>query len=206
MPIEPKIHPRHLSRYYTVIEPLFTKPEFKAYTMIVLSLFTLSFFGYFAIRPTLSTITNLTKQIKDETLVDQKLQEKINALSEAQVEYEMIKPDLGVVSNALPGEANFPPFIKSLERLATESGTTMTQLSFRNINLSPPEATTSAKEVPVGFTLTVSGEYPNLSDFIKRLATLERLTAIEKVGLSTKKEKDMMVLQMTLTGQAFYVQ
>lgn len=206
MPIEPKIESHRFSRYHTALEPLFARPEVRAYTMLILSLFTISFFGYFAIRPTLTTITTLRRQIADSRFVDQKLQEKINALSEAQIEYEMIKPDLELILTALPKETRFPPFVKSLEKLATESGAKLTDLSFQTVNLSTPEATTAAKEIPIGFSLTVSGDYSSLASFVKRLTSYERLATIEKMGLSTKKEGEKEELQLTLTGQTFYVQ
>lgn len=199
MPIEA----RRFSRYYTALEPLFAKPEVRAYTMLILSLFAMSFFGYFAIRPTLTTITTLRRQIADSRFVDQKLQEKINALSEAQVEYEMIKPDLGLIFTALPQETKFPTFVKSLEKIATESGAAIISLTFQTINLSTPEATGAASEIPIGFSLTVNGNYANLMDFIGRLANYERLATIEKMGFSTKEEKEG--LQLTLTGQTYYV-
>lgn len=205
MPIEAKIESsRRFSRYYTALEPLFAKPEVRAYTMLVLSFFTMSFFGYFAIRPTLTTITSLRRQIADSRFVDQKLQEKINALSQAQVEYEAIKPDLQVVLTALPEETKFPGFVKSLEKIATESGATIVSLSFQTVNLSSLEATGAASEIPIGFSLTVNGNYPNLMDFVKKLTNYERLATIGKMGLSIKGEKEG--LQLTLTGQTYYVQ
>lgn len=207
MVIEPKIESyRRFNRYYTMLEPLLAHPEIRAYTMLVLSLFTMSFFGYFAIRPTLTTVINLRQQIKDMHFVEQKLQDKINALSEAQVGYENIKPDLEIISTALPPETRFPGFVKSLEKLATESGTIVVGLNFQNINLSSFEATAAASEIPIGFSLTISGDYANLADFVKRLSRFERLATIEKIGLAIKKEKEKETLHLTLVGKTFYVQ
>lgn len=203
MPIDYKTNSRRFSRYYTALEPLFARPEVRAYTMLVLSLFTISFFGYFAIRPTLTTIATLRRQITDARFVDQKLQEKINALSLAQIEYEAISPDLGLILTALPRETKFPPFVKSLEKIATESGATIVNLSFQTINLSTPEATSTAREIPIGFSLTISGDYSNLADFVRRLTRFERLATIEKMGLSIidplRKE-----LRLALTGKTYF--
>lgn len=209
MPIEPKIEssPR-FSRYYTTLGPLLARPEVRAYTMLVLSFFTLSFFGYFAIKPTITTIITLRRQIKDETFVDQKLQEKINALSSSQVEYEAIKPDLGIILTALPKEAKFAGFVKSLEKISSESKVAMVDLSFQTVNLSYQEATSAAKEEPIGFTLTVSGDYSNLADFVKRLASFERLATVEKMRFATEetREEKEKGLHLILTGKTFYVQ
>ncbi len=206
MPIEPKIESHRFSRYYSHLEPLFERPTVKAYTMLVLSLLTMAFFGYFAIRPTLMTISTLQRQIADSHFVDQKLQEKINALTQASTAYQAIKPDLGIVYGALPRENQFAPFVKGLEKIATESGTTIESLSFDSVDLSSAQASSSAKEIPVGFSLTLMGDYAKLSDFVKRLSSFERLAVIEKMALSSNNEKEgVEQLRMTLVGQAYYV-
>lgn len=207
MPIEPKIEfSRRFSRYYTALEPLWARPKVQAYTMLILSLFTMSFFGYFAIRPTLTTIMTLRRQIKDANLVDQKLQEKINALSSASVEYEAIKPDLQIILTALPPEAKFAGFVKNLEKISSESGVIIADLSFQTINLSYQEATSAAKEIPIGFNLTISGNYSNLADFVRRLTSFERLATIGKMKFATSEGEEKESLRLTLTGQTYYVQ
>jgi len=198
----PTINYRHFSRYYTAIEPFLAQPKVRAYTMAILSFFTLSFFGYFAIRPTLITISNLKKQIVDASYVDKKLEEKINALSEAQIQYESIKPDLEIVQAALPQETKFSPFIKTLERIASESGTNLTSLSFPAVDLSPLEATDAAREIPIEFSLQILGDYSGITNFIKTLTNFERLAIIKKMRLSTKEEKGS--LNLILTGYTYY--
>ncbi len=209
MPIEPKIESQshRFNRYYSNVEPLLTHPTVQAYTMLVLSFFTMSFFGYFAIRPTLTTISTLQRQITDARYVDQKLQEKINALTQASNAYQAIKPDLNLVYTALPKENQFAPFVKGLERLATESGTTISSLNFDSVNLSSTQATvSSAKETPISFSITLSGDYAKLADFVKRLSRFERLAIVEKIGLaSVAEEGKTETLRLTLVGETFYV-
>lgn len=205
MPIEPKTESlRRFNRYYTALEPFFAHPEVRAYTMFILSFLAMSFFGYFAIRPTLITISTLRRQIADARFVDQKLQEKINNLSAVSVEYEAIKPDLELIWTAVPKESQFPLFVKSLERIASESGATIGSFVFKPINLNHLESTTSAREIPIDFRLTLQGDYSKLADFIGKLSRLERLSIIEKMEISTKGEKD--TLRLNLEGKTFYVQ
>lgn len=197
----PIIDTHRFSRYYTTLEPFLAGVKVRAYTMFIFSFFALSFFGYFAIKPTLTTISVLKRQIIDARYVDQKLQEKINSLSEAQVAYESIKPDLEIIQTALPEETRFSPFVKGLEKMATESGISLVNLGFQPVSLSPFEATGSAKEIPIGFNLTLSGEYKNAADFVKRLTSFERLTTVEKMGLSA----DEKTISLILTGNTYYV-
>lgn len=207
MIIEPKIESRRFSRYYTSLEPLWTRPAIRAYTMLILSFFTMAFFGYFAIRPTMTTISALRRQISDAKFVDQQLQNKINALSQVQVAYEAIKPDLPVVMTALPRQPQFPSFVKSLEKISSESNATVVSLRFQSVSLSPSEATASAQEIPIGFSLTTSGDYNSLAGFVKRLSYFERIAVIERVQLLMKNdETGKETLQLSLLGKTFYVE
>lgn len=191
---------RRFSRYYRNLEPFLAKAAVKVYTTVILSFLTMSFFGYFAIKPTITTIASLNKQISDARLVDQKLQEKINALSLAQTEYQKIKPDLDLVENALPKAPEFPPFVKSLEKIATESGIQIANLNFKNIDLSAnAEATQSSVLIPIDFSLSIEGDYPKVDNFLKKITGLERLTVIDKMGFNQKES-----LEVVLSGQIFY--
>lgn len=190
-------------RYYRSLGDTFSQTKVKAYTMLILSLLSMSFFGYFAIRPTLITIATLKRQIKDASFVDSKLQEKINNLSQAQMEYEQIKPDLGIINDALPQDPRFPSFVKIMERIASQSGTTIEGVNFNIINLSTVESSSSAGEKTIKFDFTLHGDYSNLTDFLNRLSNAERIVIIDKIGLV---KKETQPLGLTLSGQIFYVQ
>ncbi len=207
MMTEQKIPASRIGRYYQRLEPLMAKPEAKAYTMLALSFFTIAFFGFFAIRPTLTTIGQLRRQISDSQTVDEKLQEKINSLSAAQLAYEAIKPDLGIITAALPSDAQFPSFVKGLENISTASGVKVNNLGFQTIELSSkkPVATASASETAINFSLNVTGEYNQLTDFVRRLSFLERLATIDTMILSFQTVEEKKELQLLLKGKIYYV-
>src|SRR3989344_478177 len=104
-------------RYSQKIAPLFKEKRIQAYTMITLSLFTISFFGSLAIRPTLGTIITLQKQIQDRTIVNQKLEEKINALIQAQTSYQAIEADLPTIYGLLPEKPDVTSLLLKIEAL-----------------------------------------------------------------------------------------
>lgn len=192
---------RRFSRYYRSLEPFLNKTAVKTYTTVILSFLTMSFFGYFAIKPTLSTIASLNKQIGDARFVDQKLQEKVNALTLAQTEYQKIKPDLVLVDNALPKNSELTGFIKSLEKMATESGLQIINLSFQGIDLSGSvQATQSNSLIPINFSLTTHGNYPQIDNFLSKIASLARLVIIDKIGFSQKES-----LEVVFDGKIFYL-
>lgn len=186
-----------LRHYYSLLEPLIVRPKVQAYLMIVLSLLAMAFFGWFAIRPTLITMINLNRQIEEARQTDKQLQEKINALVNAQNEYSALKPRLPILFNALPKEPRFTSFLKALTVVASDSASMLSEQSFQEINLFQTEK----KENSIGFNLVVKGSEPAVNKFIKQLTSLERLITIERMGLQKEDQ-----LNLTLFGQIYYVQ
>lgn len=195
--------------YYQKFEPLFKTKQVQAYIMVVLSLFTIAFFGAFAIRPTLKTIATLRRQIGDKTLVNQRLEEKINNLILAQEEYQRVEADLPTLYSLLPEKAEFPALLRKLEVLAIENGATISGIQFDPIVLygevppppappakpveqSPHETTPQAPaaqpvenlSTPLFFGLVLTGPYENLLITLNQLTKLDRLITIQSADLS----------------------
>ena len=63
------------NRYFLALE-LFKKDRTQKVTTLAMTLIALSFFGLFAINPTLSTISRLQKELEDAKFVDQHLKGK----------------------------------------------------------------------------------------------------------------------------------
>jgi Tfp pilus assembly protein PilO len=189
-------------RYFTSINNLYQKKQTKVYTGIVLSLVTIAFFGFFAIRPTLITISGLVKEIKDKRMVADQMDQKIESLTQAQINYSQIKNDLDLVNQSLPLNPDLPILVKQLEALARLSSARIESLRFEKTNLQGEKA----KEVQtVGFDLAVTGNYQNLKNFLNSLDNLRRITKIEGFAFKTSTGEENQVLVLTLTGHAYYL-
>lgn len=207
-------------------EPLFKDPAVQAYTMISLSLFTIAFFGFLAIRPTLKTIVVLNRQIEDKAAINQKLDDKINTLIKAQEEYQKLQPLLPTIYTLLPDAPDFPLLVRKLELLTENKEATLSGIQFSPIILygnapqpvpaqveqpAKQEATTAQpspavtiREVPltpISFTLSYGGTYQNLVSLLERLTTFDRLITIETIRL----QKDQQVkITVGVSTNAYY--
>ncbi|MDP3998742.1 MAG: type 4a pilus biogenesis protein PilO [bacterium] len=181
-------------QYVQRIEPALKQPHVRAYTMAILSLLTLSFFGAFAIRPSVKQIFELNRKISDRQLVNQKLDEKIKQLQLAEKEYEKIQAEFPVLIAALPPDPNFPPFLKELEKAASNSSVTLQSLKFQEIDLLTADATRPAaivKNVSPGslmFNLDATGSYQDLVVFLKKLDGNNRLIGINRFNLANEEQ------------------
>lgn len=199
----PTIYPRFRS-YYRSLVPLFEKPKVAAYTMLVLSFFTVAIFGSFAIRPTLATIFQLKKKIDDQQTVYTRMEDKIAKLREAEVEYKNITPDLEAIFGALPTKPQAADLLGKLNRTLAENNIDITVLQFSSIDL------VGAVPIPsptmIGFTLSANASYDDALSFIDLLSRMDRVVAIDSVSISrqsTDKNVVSNVLTLSIRGAAY---
>ncbi len=198
-------------RYFVNLGQLYQKKKVRVYTGIVLSLLTTAFFLFFAIRPTLTTIASLVKEIKDKKSITEQLDDKIKSLNAAQVEYQKIEQELFLVDSALPTHAHVSLLVPQLEALARENNVTLQAIQINATMLRGQEEKEETKtkdsdskvqEERVGFNLTVMGDYKNLRAFISSLIDLRRTTSIKAFAFSLDQEDG---LSLTLNARAHYL-
>lgn len=215
---------RFYRRYYQNIAPILKNRKTQAYTMVILSLFAISFFGFFAIRPTLKTIATLQKQIEDRSLVDQKLEDKINALIAAQEEYRRAEPILPAIYGLLPEKAEITSLLIQLENLVDNRSSTVSAISFEPIVLYGEEPVPVAPNNPAtgeslqnvlsshtaapsafSFSVTFSGPYRELVNILSRLTKLDRIVTINSAEFSlASSQTAISQLTVNMKTQAYY--
>lgn len=194
----PTFYPR-LRYYYRTIIPLFEKPKVAAYTMLVLSFFTIAFFGIFAIRPTLATIAQLKKKITDQQDVNTRLQDKITQLRRAEVAYENVRPDIDAILGALPDKPQTALLMGKLNKTLRDNSIDVTILTFSQVELKEPPVASSSAGI-LGFSLTGKASYDNIVNFVDILSVMDRIVAIDSLDIA-KTEGDL--LTMTIRGKSY---
>lgn len=189
---------RRYHRYFVDVGQLYQKKKARVYTSIVLSIFTSAFFLFFAIRPTLTTIASLIKEIKDKRVIAAKLQDKITALNSAQIEYQKIEKDFYLIDESLPQHPNISLLVLQLETLARKSSVSVEAIQFEKTILKGKEEKKS-----VNFSLAVAGDYKNLKSFLGSLIRLRRLVLIDTFAFKTSPTEENLIL--SLNAQAHYL-
>lgn len=194
----------HLSFGYTyqhVSEQIKNKKT-QSYFAVTLSLFFLSFFGIFAIRPTLITGISLMKKVSDLNQLTQAYEEKIQTLVRTQTEYGNIRDALPLIHEAMPGSTAFPGLARKFEDVAAVSGVTLHRLQIDNVPI--PKARTAQGLQSYGFHLIASGDYPALQSYISSLLRWKRLIAIRSFELITEGSTISGTLRLTMKGETYY--
>lgn len=191
--------PQITERYLVALMPALQQKKVQSFTTIVLTLITISFFGFFAINPTFSTIADLRKQIDDSQFVHERLQIKISNLAALQDEYGKIKNDLASAYAAIPTLPDIPTFLGQVQSLGSIDGIAIDRVQTLPVDL----VTSGSKYTSYSFTIDGSGSYANLSRFLGDITNISRLVTIDTITLH-EGAKLGDPYRINIRGKAFF--
>lgn len=186
------------NKYFTLPSYLINQKA-QAISTIIFTFLALSFFGIFAISPTISTIIQLKKQLSDNKNVDMQLKQKIENLAALQTQYNTLKPDIPLIVENIPTTPAVPLLIAQIQALAVKNNITLNTLQSLEVDLTK---TSDNLKVPSSFkfTLSASGNYVNVTAFLSSLVDFNRLISIDGVSLS---QENAGITKLTVLGEAY---
>lgn len=187
----PLSYKNSLSQYRRYLAALRERPLLAASLFLVLSLILIIILLVVALRPTLVTIAGLLGEIEQLRQTDTQLDEKVTHLTAAGSLYTQLQPRLEILNQALPTSAQVGAWTQTLPPLASASGVTLVQVSLTEVGISP------APEGEMSFSLTASGDYFQLVEWLKALENLRRLTLVKTARFSPGEDGR---LQLAVTG------
>lgn len=190
----------HAEQYLRVLLPRLEEKRVQSFTTIILALATLSFFGIFAISPTLATIADLQKQISDNQFVNMQLQQKIANLTNLEGQYKDLQKDLPILYTAIPPEPNVTTLVGQIQTIAQKS-----QVNLLQVQTLPVDVTgvVSTQFNSFAFALDISGSYANIQSFLKSLTSYNRIVTIDAVSL-TKSLTDTTTYNLSVRGRTYF--
>ena len=189
----------------------------QAYLEIILSFVAVAFFGWFALQPTIKTITGLYQEIEAKKEIVSKLDQKIDSLIAADTVYNNARSQLEVLEEALPSEHQIAQYSAQVEQLAQESNITLKSFRFNSFPLDKKTKVTnknqSAKDEKdkktgswktLEFNLIATGEYDQHRKMIQSLFNLRRIVLIDKVSFRNVSDIEESGLEVTISGIVLY--
>ena len=196
-------------RYFLNTQNLYQRRDVVVYTGIILTLATITFFSFFAIKPTVTTIAGLVKEIDSKKTIDQKLQTKINSLRQAQTNYSLISDKLTLVDQVLPQEPDLIDLVYQIEVLAQRNNVTIKSVAFGpSYLLGKEESKKKISQYPaINFSLSLTGDFESINSFAASLENLRRSIGTENFTIRSFEESETGIYSLSLTFQldAFYL-
>jgi len=191
-----------LSNKHLELLPDLSNARTQKFTSIALTLVALSFFGLFAINPTLSTIAKLRKEISDYEIVNQKLEQKITTLKSLQQTYSRFENDVPYIFESIPQSALVPLFIGQVQSVAKGSNVRLSHLQSSQVDLFKENGDLK-RYYFYSFSLTGEGFYEDILKFIENVTNMQRMVnidlfSIKKVGAENRS------LQFNLQAVTYY--
>lgn len=188
------------------------------YLEMVLTFGIIIFFGWFALRPTFITISELLGDRESLDEVNALLDEKIDALAAAQLVYEEAEPKLELLSQAIPEDPRITEFLAQVEILAIEKEVTLITTKYSEFPLIEErpveqEKTKSKRNTPdqlpwnqVAFEINVSGTFEEIEAFSVALIQMRRLSLVDNISLKIADDTETIEepLEMKLDGRILF--
>jgi len=192
------------SRYFVNLGSFYKTKKAKVYTGLIATLVTVIFFIVFAIKPTLVTIAQLIRQVKDQRLVLTILEGKIKNLSKAQINYLDNESKIYLLDEALPTNAEVDSLAKQLEALSRKAEVSIKSFRINETRLNTIEKKTITKKESVDFSITVIGNYENLRKFITLLSDLRRVISVKSFVFQVGRDANG-ILALNINGQSWFL-
>ncbi|OGG14941.1 hypothetical protein A2875_03190 [Candidatus Gottesmanbacteria bacterium RIFCSPHIGHO2_01_FULL_46_14] len=209
-----KIDYQQYHRYYQIVTEMRKRPNTHLYTTIAFTFLSISLFAWYAIRPTLQTILYLRREIKDKTEVNQKMEEKITALIEAQNNLTQIEPNLPLLSQALPSTPDIIRIMSQLNALAGVTQASISAVRVSDVSVTGATVSASVAQKPgtpyeLSFGMTLTGTFEQLQAFLNGMIDMRRIITVEKINFSPsssgRNESANGPLQLTMKLRAYYL-
>ncbi|OGG08108.1 hypothetical protein A3D05_05210 [Candidatus Gottesmanbacteria bacterium RIFCSPHIGHO2_02_FULL_40_24] len=184
------------------LKPVIQNRRTASYFTLTLTLFSLSFFGLFAIRPTLITAITLIKEVNDLKKLSLDYENKISNIILAQSEYERIRESLLNIEAALPGKSDFTGFSKAMEKLAFNNGVVINQLQIDSAPISIPQ--TNGLLSRFNFILIGVGAYENVNSYLADIYNYKRIVTINSMDFTPEGGTVSGILRISMKGKAYY--
>lgn len=172
-------------------------PVQKSYLSVVLTLGLLILL-ILLVFPAVNHILKLNNEIAKGRDVNNKLQEKIIALEEAEANYENLKGRLKIADDALPTGSAVDKYLRQIENAAKRNKTTLASIQFADVPVSLPKNKGNLSVRQVDYTITVEGNFSNIQKFVEEMEKLIRTTNFTQISINEDGSKLAASLQATV--------
>lgn len=183
------------------INTFYEKPIAKASLELFFSIGLVLFLAFFAIQPTLITMSDLVKEIDDKKALSENMSKKLAALSSAQVEYAAIRNQLTLLDQAIPIQTDIITILKTIEKIAADSQIIITSLAVVEMPATMPSDTDFSalerKSIPI--RINVVGDYMSIRMFVENLISNRKVFVTDAITLSVSEKSTTKTLQATIS-------
>ncbi len=159
----------------------------KTYTFAIFTLLVLVVLIIGAIRPTASTISRISGEIKQKQMTDELLDKKLQDLATLGNAYIDIEEDLENIPMIFPAGGNFSLLMSNIDEISKEYGYTLSAISFGDLEDYPTDTVVLK---PFSAKVTVAGRKTNLIKLLEAYEAMPMYPKVKQVSFVDKVESN----------------
>lgn len=193
---------KEILKKYSFNSPKLENQKTVAYLYIILTLFSVSFFGFFAINPALSKISALKRQYEDSKIVNESITQKIDALRMLSTQYQQLEPLINTLYLAIPLSPRAAYLSRQLEEIAKENNISLSTLEVSETEIFP---TKKKGEEAFEFETNIafSGSVEDMINLTQDIVNFDRIINIKNASISLD-DQEKGQFNISLKGVAYF--
>lgn len=197
---------RYQTFFLNIVNLYKQKQDLRMFLEVLLSLLTISFFSLLALKPTLLTILQLTRDIKGKEEAITQMDTKITNLETAQSIADQGTNQMVVINSSVFDVPSPPIFAGQIEGLANKNSVNILGMTTDKVLIlgksakaetSKEKKTLPANAKSLNFSFSGQGDYANLVSFLRDLENLRLILKIDTVTYSISKTQDKITLAVS---------
>jgi hypothetical protein len=142
----------------------------------------------FAIRPTITTITRINKEIKEKTRTNDLLEKKIDTLSELDKDYKEHRQKFDDLELIFPVGENQSLFLANIEPIVARNGYSLSSVRFDSYK--GDYLLNTRVLVPQTISVSIRGRQANIIGLLRDLESLPMYPVVEALSYSSQEGVD----------------
>lgn len=143
----------------------------------------------FAIKPTVTTVLTIDKEIKEKERIVEALNSKIDSLSALDTQYNENKDMFDSLSLIFPTSGNFSLFLSNIEATVARNSFILNSVNFDDYDDEYYDISSSVLK-PWSVRLSVSGKKSNVLNLVKDFEAMPMYPVVEGFSYSDKADDD----------------
>ncbi|MFA5622629.1 MAG: hypothetical protein WC981_00095 [Candidatus Dojkabacteria bacterium] len=143
----------------------------------------------FAVVPTVNTIININKEIKDKDRINESLENKISALATLDEQYIENADAFKDLTLLFPASGNFSLFLSNIDAVVTRNNFTLESISFSKYERDTFKTKTTVLK-PWSVRMSVSGKKVYLVTLLRDLEAMPMFPVLESVSYGSELDDD----------------
>ena len=175
----------------------------KDYTFTTLFFVIFSIFIFFAIKPSLSTALNLSKQETELLTIDSKYEQLIGQIVQIQTALEEVRDRLYLIDEAMPAQPYLNVIMSDIKKAASKNNVVVRTMNVEKINLVESKQDTFRSLV---VSVELGSSFDDYIKFERDLIQQRRLKNITSVTIDRDAEStESATLQISAVIEGYYL-